>query len=92
MGSNSFVLVKFTPEGLISVQCRAFEEPAGLRDSDNVAVEIIVSDTGCGITSDKLESIFREFEQVENAETPPPQVTPGPQGNGLGMFFYPRVK
>ena len=74
-------LVKFTQDGVITVECRAFEEPEGLRNVGNVAVEIIVSDTGCGISSDKLESIFREFEQVEMI----PPLPPPPQPKGLGM-------
>ena len=62
------------------MECHAFEEPAGLRDAHNVAVEIIVSDTGCGITAEKLECIFREFEQVES--------TPArASAQGLGMSF-----
>lgn len=44
-------------------------------------MEIIVSDTGCGISSDKLESIFREFEQVE------PVTPPSSKPQGLGMSF-----
>lgn len=34
-------------------------------------MEIVVADTGCGIPSEKLESIFREFEQVEVTSGPP---------------------
>ncbi|KAI0685013.1 hypothetical protein BC835DRAFT_1291358 [Cytidiella melzeri] len=82
--------LKYTSEGSITVLCRSFEEPPGLRSSDNIAVEIVVSDTGCGIYSDKLESIFREFEQIENPQTPaggplPPQTPPVAQSNGLGL-------
>lgn len=80
---NRFDPVKYTNEGGISVQCRAFDEPDGLRNVGNVAVEIIVSDTGCGISSDKLESIFREFEQVD--ATPQPVTPPSPKPQGLGM-------
>ncbi len=79
--------VKYTSEGSITVRCRAFEEPPGLRTVDNIAVELVVADTGCGITSDKLESIFREFEQVENSQTPPPSLPVPPQNNGLGTFL-----
>ncbi|TFY65059.1 hypothetical protein EVJ58_g2200, partial [Rhodofomes roseus] len=78
--------LKYTDRGGISVECHAYEEPAGLRDAHNVAVEIIVSDTGCGITGEKLECIFREFEQVESA--PPRAPT---QGLGLGLAIVARI-
>lgn len=42
-----------------------------------------MSDTGCGIAPDKLESIFREFEQVE---VPPPPPSPPVQTKGLGVY------
>ena len=62
-------LVKYTERGIITVEARAFDEPHGLRDSEvGIAVEIVVTDTGCGISGTKLESIFREFEQVEALE------------------------
>lgn len=73
--------MKYTSSGKISVECQAFEDPAGVGKNENVAVEIIVTDTGCGMTSEKLESIFREFEQVE--ATPPPAPLPS-QPTGLG--------
>ena len=31
-------------------------------------MEIVVSDTGCGIEDGNLEKMFREFEQVESSE------------------------
>ncbi|KAI0373858.1 hypothetical protein BV20DRAFT_988964 [Pilatotrama ljubarskyi] len=77
--------LKYTTKGSISVLCRAFEEPTGLRDSGDLAVEIVVADTGCGIPSDKLESIFREFEQVETA---PRTHSPG---LGLGLAVVARI-
>jgi K+-sensing histidine kinase KdpD len=57
--------VKYTQSGSITIEARSFDEPQGLRGDDGIAVEIVVADTGCGISSIKLESIFREFEQVE---------------------------
>ncbi|EMD39682.1 histidine kinase [Gelatoporia subvermispora B] len=78
--------LKYTKEGSISIQCHTFEEPTGLRTAQNVAVEIIVSDTGCGIPSEKLESIFREFEQVETA----PSRGNSP-GLGLGLAVVARI-
>ncbi|KAI0930755.1 hypothetical protein AcV7_004852 [Taiwanofungus camphoratus] len=78
--------LKYTTQGSISVQCLAFEEPPGLRTAENIAVEIIVSDTGCGIAGDKLESIFREFEQVESSCT-----RTRSQGLGLGLAVVARI-
>ncbi|KAF9235192.1 hypothetical protein BU15DRAFT_89676 [Melanogaster broomeanus] len=58
--------LKYTTKGSVSVQCRVQNKPEGLRDPSQTTVEINVSDTGCGIPNDKLESIFHEFEQVES--------------------------
>lgn len=60
--------VKYTAEGSITVCCVSTQEPVGLRNSQQTAVEIVVADTGCGIQQEKLENIFREFEQVESLE------------------------
>ena len=71
--------VKYTDSGGITIRSITYHEPEGLRDSRQTAVEIVVEDTGCGISSSKLESIFREFEQVESAE---PKTSTEP---GVGM-------
>lgn len=65
------LLVKYTEKGSITVRCSTSSGPEGLRDQQHTAVEIVVADTGCGIQSDKLEHIFREFEQVESSEQKP---------------------
>ncbi|EIM81705.1 uncharacterized protein STEHIDRAFT_66042 [Stereum hirsutum FP-91666 SS1] len=79
--------LKYTEKGGITITCRAFEEPIGLRNADSIAVEIVVQDTGCGIAANKLESIFREFEQVDSA-LPKTGNTPG---LGLGLAVVARV-
>ncbi|CAE7222203.1 unnamed protein product [Rhizoctonia solani] len=79
--------VKYTESGQINVECRRFKEPIGLRDSKEVAVEIVVADTGCGISSAKLESIFREFEQVESSIPRSGES----QGLGLGLAVVARI-
>ena len=66
--TDSSMVVRYTEMGSITVRCSTFCEPEGLRDRQHTAVEIVVADTGCGIQSDKLEHIFREFEQVESSE------------------------
>lgn len=43
-------------------------------------MEIVVADTGCGISADKLDIIFREFEQVELSEP-----KSGPAGVGKSI-------
>lgn len=75
------LLVKYTEAGTITIEARAFDEPHGLRDSEGIAVEIVVTDTGCGISSAKLESIFREFEQVEALEEKKDS------GEGVGLYL-----
>ena len=67
--------MKYTSTGSITVSCKTYGEPEGLRKMNQTAVEIIVADTGCGISQEKLASIFREFEQVESSE---PKSTTGP--------------
>ncbi|EJU03328.1 hypothetical protein DACRYDRAFT_65545 [Dacryopinax primogenitus] len=79
--------VKYTSEGMITVESRVFQEPAGLRDKRQVAVEIVVGDTGCGIEASKLESIFREFEQVESSTSRPGERN----GLGLGLAVVARI-
>ncbi|KDQ62255.1 hypothetical protein JAAARDRAFT_149003 [Jaapia argillacea MUCL 33604] len=78
--------VKFTSEGAITIQCRAFEEPDSLRDPKSIAVEIFVADTGCGIPGTKLESIFRDFEQVSTTTQQKDHET-----LGLGLAVVARI-
>ncbi|KAJ1021103.1 hypothetical protein NDA16_003889 [Ustilago loliicola] len=61
--------VKYTREGQIAVSMRKRIEEE--RESDlppgcDMEVELTVKDTGEGIPQEKLEVIFREFEQVES--------------------------
>ena len=78
--------VKYTQRGTIAVSCHALNEPEGPRNPKQITVQIIVGDTGCGIPANKLESIFREFEQVESAQ---PKTNTAP-GLGLGLAVVAR--
>ncbi len=65
--------VKYTPPGgVVRVMARSSME-AGR------GMEIVVSDSGTGISKSDLERLGRPFEQVENAETR------GKEGTGLGL-------
>ncbi|MDI6097565.1 response regulator [Actinoplanes sp. NEAU-A12] len=67
--------VKFTPEGgSVSVTARA----AGDR------VRVVVTDTGVGITTDDLERVFEEFQQVGDPER-------RHSGTGLGLALTRRL-
>ncbi|TKY88391.1 hypothetical protein EX895_002743 [Sporisorium graminicola] len=66
--------VKYTSEGQIKVSMRRRtedEREAELPPGCDMEVELVVSDTGEGIPQEKLEVIFREFEQVESVIAQP---------------------
>jgi hypothetical protein len=85
---NVRFVVKYTEKGEIAVQCSTYGEPEGLRRENQTVIQIVVADTGIGIGGVKLESIFREFEQVESADT-----TGSDQvgGVGLGLAVVARI-
>ena len=53
--------VKFTAKGNITVSVRMLSE-----DEENVNIEFSVSDTGIGITEDKMINIFDNFQQASS--------------------------
>ena len=68
--------IKFTDKGGIAVDARSapaqanavggpFNDPSNDPSGDLVDVEIRVTDTGVGVSADKQEKIFEEFEQAE---------------------------
>ena len=56
--------LKFTEEGEIVIRVEMESE-----SDDSVKLHFMVSDTGIGIPRDKLDSIFRSFEQVDGSTT-----------------------
>ena len=53
--------VKFTSKGKITVRIKLLKE-----DDEQATIEFSVSDTGIGITADKLEKIFENFQQASS--------------------------
>ena len=51
--------VKFTNQGKITVSVRMLEE-----DNEKVIIEFAVSDTGIGISKDKLKTVFENFQRA----------------------------
>ena len=66
--------LKFTEEGEIVIRVEMESET-----DDSVKLHFMVSDTGIGIPEDKLDSIFKSFEQVDGS------ITRKYGGTGLGL-------
>lgn len=78
--------VKFTDKGHIEVYCGLQKgEGNEMSRPNHVPIEITISDTGCGIPSDKLEAMFITLEGAEEAR--PPDQT----GLGLGLAVVARI-
>lgn len=78
--------VKFTEKGHIEVSC-GLQQGQGneVARSDSIPIEIVISDSGCGIPTDKLEAMFVTLEGAEEAR--PPEQT----GLGLGLAVVARI-
>ncbi len=66
--------VKFTNEGEITVSVQLLNE-----DEENATIEFAVTDTGIGIAKEKIENIFKNFQQATD------QTTRLYGGTGLGL-------
>ena len=66
--------VKFTEEGEIGIEVKTETE-----EDSSVLLHFIVSDTGIGISPDKLETIFESFQQADGS------ITRKYEGTGLGL-------
>lgn len=67
--------IKFTDEGYVKITCASFLK------NEKQSLRIVVSDTGVGISADKLPNLFNEYEQAH---------TFGPKkydGTGLGLVI-----
>jgi signal transduction histidine kinase len=71
--------LKYTPNGLVTVDAR------WVRQSDDV--EIRVADTGIGIATEELDSVFEAFSQGSNRDDPREKRG----GVGLGLYIVQRL-
>lgn len=67
--------LKFTEEGLVTVRAIAVANPS----ADLARVRIEVEDNGIGIASDRLDSVFEEYEQEDDS------ISRRFGGSGLGL-------
>jgi signal transduction histidine kinase len=72
--------VKFTAKGKITVAVRLLHE-----DKEKATIEFAITDTGTGVSVDKLESIFENFQQATISTSS----TYG--GTGLGLAICKRL-
>jgi two-component system, sensor histidine kinase and response regulator len=78
--------VKFTDEGSVTVRVSCSCDEAGaLVPGAEIVLRVEVTDTGIGIASDKIEQLFKPFEQA-NAST-----TRQYGGTGLGLAITVRL-
>jgi PAS domain S-box-containing protein len=73
--------VKFTPEGgSVTIGAKLLEENAG-----DCVIEIIVADTGIGVSPEQEMRLFHSFEQADNS------VSRKYGGTGLGLVISKRI-
>ncbi|HXB40750.1 MAG TPA: ATP-binding protein [Bacteroidia bacterium] len=71
--------IKFTQKGSIDVRARVLKKALDCHKDGNTSLGFSVTDTGIGITPDKLEHIFERFRQAES------HITRKYGGTGLGL-------
>lgn len=92
IGNLTANAIENTREGGITVSTR-FVERLHKSDADSgvvttmVVAETRISDTGVGIETAKLETIFRQFEQVDDTS----DLSAEPSGVGLGLSMVARI-
>ena len=74
--------VKFTDEGEVTVSVRPVDGPSR---PDEMLVEFVVGDTGCGIPQDRMARLFQSFSQVDAS------TSRKYGGSGLGLAIASRL-
>ncbi len=61
--------VKFTERGRVSLSIRLIPPPPGCEPNGRIWLHMAMQDTGIGIAEDKLETLFKAFEQGDRSNT-----------------------
>jgi osomolarity two-component system sensor histidine kinase NIK1 len=77
--------IKFTDQGEVKVTIKKSKDLVGNCATDEFPFEFVVSDTGIGIQSDKLDLIFDTFQQADGS------TTRKFGGTGLGLSISKRL-
>ncbi len=70
--------IKFTQEGSVSLKVKTRDNNHYQLPITNYPLQFEISDTGCGIAPDELETIFEPFVQAQNGKK-------AQEGTGLGL-------
>jgi len=71
--------IKFTQKGKVQVTVKVLKNDSNNYQDKNIVLEFSILDTGIGIPQDKLENIFKRFQQAES------HTTRKYGGTGLGL-------
>ena len=87
--------VKYTEKGRVTIEWGELQDFDALelhqrQTADQIRLGIRVIDTGVGIPADKLDGLFRDFEEVD-ATDPTDGAPPTDTGMGLGLAVVARV-
>ncbi len=74
--------IKYTDKGRVIIQARSIKEIG-----NKVTIEVVITDTGRGIPTDKINQIFEPFQQLEDPYTRQSSRS----GTGLGLAIVKRL-
>lgn len=86
IGNVTANALKYTTRGSVVVQTKLLSE-----NQSSCELAIIVTDTGCGISEERLDAIFSNFELIESAAIPESRASDQDMGTGLGLAIVARV-